>query len=92
MILEPDGLGIIPYNTDINGNHEWCQPDLTGTGLTPATANSERYVQLNAAVDRLEQLPNVNVYLDGTHPRGSASATSPTGSSGPASAARRASS
>jgi endoglucanase len=68
VILEPDGLGIVPYNTDVNGNAEWCQPDLTDTGLTPATANSERYVQLNGAVDRLEQLPNANVYLDGTHP------------------------
>ena len=26
VILEPDGLGIIPWNTDINGNAEWCQP------------------------------------------------------------------
>jgi endoglucanase len=67
VILEPDGLGIIPYNTDVNGTQEWCRPDLAGTGLTPATANSERYVQLNGAVDRLEQLPNVSVYLDGTH-------------------------
>jgi endoglucanase len=61
LILEPDGLGIIPYNG------EWCQPDLTGTGLTPATANQARYDQLNGAVDRLEQQPNVSVYLDGTH-------------------------
>ncbi|MGZ8716943.1 MAG: glycoside hydrolase family 6 protein [Gaiellaceae bacterium] len=68
VILEPDGLGIIPYNTDINGNAEWCQPNLDGTGLTPATANSERYVQLNGAVTRLEQQPNASVYLDGTHP------------------------
>jgi endoglucanase len=68
VILEPDSLGIIPYNTDLNGNPEWCRPDLTGTGLTPATANSERYVQLNAAVDRLEQQPNTSVYLDAGHP------------------------
>src|SRR5207342_3294892 len=67
VLLEPDGLGIIPYNTDINGNPEWCQPDLTGTGLTPSTANAARYTQLNGAVDRLESQPNVSVYLDGTH-------------------------
>lgn len=67
LILEPDGLGIIPWNTDINGNAEWCQPDLTGTGLTPETANSARYEQLNGAVDRLAEQPNVAVYLDGTH-------------------------
>jgi endoglucanase len=68
VLLEPDGLGIIPYNTDINGNAESCQPDLTGTGLTPATANAARYTQLNYAVSRLEAQPNVGVYLDGTHP------------------------
>ena len=26
VILEPDGLGIIPHNIDLNGNAEWCQP------------------------------------------------------------------
>lgn len=67
LLLEPDGLGIIPYNTDINGGAEWCQPDLTGTGLTPAEANAARYTQLNYAVDKLEAQPNVSVYLDGTH-------------------------
>jgi endoglucanase len=68
VLLEPDGLGIIPYNTDINGNAESCQPSLTGTGLTPATANAARYTQLNYAVTTLEKQPTVSVYLDGTHP------------------------
>jgi endoglucanase len=67
VLLEPDGLGIIPYNTDINGNAEWCGPDLSGTGLTPQTANDARYAQISGAVTRLEQQPNVSVYLDGTH-------------------------
>jgi endoglucanase len=67
VLLEPDSLGIIPYNTDINGNAEWCRPDLTGTGLTPAQANQGRYDQLNHAVDALEAHRNVSVYLDGTH-------------------------
>ena len=67
VLLEPDGLGIIPYNTDINGNAEWCRPDLSGTGLTPQTANDARYAQISGAVARLEQQPNVSVYLDGTH-------------------------
>jgi endoglucanase len=67
VVLEPDGLGIIPYNTTIYGAAEWCQPDLTGTGLTPAEANQARYDQLNAAVDRLEQQTSAAVYLDGTH-------------------------
>ncbi len=67
VLLEPDGLGVIPYNIDINGNREWCRPDLTGTGLTEAGANDARYAQLNGAVDRLEGQPNVSVYLDATH-------------------------
>jgi endoglucanase len=68
VILEPDGLGIIPYNTDINGVQEWCRPDLTGTGLTPEESNEARYEQLRGAVDRLGELPRVRVYLDATHP------------------------
>jgi len=65
VILEPDSLGIIPFNIDINGNMEWCQPGEAD----PATAAADRYAQLNAAVDRLLLQPNVNVYLDGTHNR-----------------------
>lgn len=65
VILEPDGLGIIPYNIDINGNLEWCQP----AEADPATAASDRYLALNGAVDRLLEQPNVHVYLDGTHSR-----------------------
>jgi endoglucanase len=68
VILEPDSLGIIPYNTTIFGASEWCQPDLTGTGLTPQQANAARYVQINYAVDSLRaHAPNALVYLDGTH-------------------------
>ena len=63
VVLEPDGLGIIPYFIDINGNPEWCQPPEAD----PATAADERFVQLNSALDRLNQQPNVDVYLDGTH-------------------------
>ena len=63
VILEPDGLGIIPWNTDINGNAEWCQP----ADADPATAVADRYAQLNYAVDAFDALPNVAVYLDGTH-------------------------
>jgi len=65
VILEPDSLGIIPFNTDINGNLEWCQP----AEADPTTAAADRYAELNAAVDRLLQQPNVDVYLDGTHDR-----------------------
>ena len=61
VILEPDGLGIIPNNTDINGNKEWCQP--TGPGATP----EERYRALNGAVDALGRHHATKTYLDGTH-------------------------
>jgi endoglucanase len=63
VILEPDGLGIIPHHTDINGTKEWCQP----TELDPAIAANDRYEQLNYAVDKLKALANTSVYLDGTH-------------------------
>ncbi|PJJ71952.1 endoglucanase [Diaminobutyricimonas aerilata] len=63
VILEPDGLGIIPWYTTINGELEWCQP----AELDSATAASDRFVQLNHAVDALTALPNTAVYLDGTH-------------------------
>jgi endoglucanase len=63
VILEPDGLGIIPHYTSITGQAEWCRP----AELDPATAADERFEQLNYAVDVLASLPNVAVYLDGTH-------------------------
>jgi endoglucanase len=61
VILEPDSLGIIPNNTDINGNKEWCRP--TAPGATP----QERYRALNGAVDQLSRHKATRVYLDGTH-------------------------
>jgi endoglucanase len=63
VILEPDGLGIIPWNTALDGTQEWCQP----AELDPATAASDRYAQLNHAVDALGALPATSVYLDGVH-------------------------
>jgi endoglucanase len=63
VIVEPDGLGIIPHLTDLAGAKEWCQP----TQLDPATAANRRFEELNYAVDRLTSLPNAAVYLDGTH-------------------------
>ena len=36
VILEPDGLGIIPHYTTLDGNVEWCQP----AEVAPATAAS----------------------------------------------------
>jgi endoglucanase len=69
VILEPDSLGIIPWNGGIG---DWCQPTVTDSagntinapGADPAT----RYAQLNYAVDKLAATaPSALVYLDGTH-------------------------
>jgi endoglucanase len=68
VILEPDGLGIIPFydpygSADGSATLEWCQPPEAD----PATAASDRFEMLNYAVDALAALPGVSVYLDGTH-------------------------
>ena len=63
VILEPDGLGIIPWYTTVNGEQEWCQP----ASLNAATAASDRFAQLNHAVDALGALTKTATYLDGTH-------------------------
>ena len=75
VLVEPDGLGIIPHYTSITGATEWCQP----AELDPATAASDRFVQLNYAVDVLTALPNTAVYLDGTHSAWLGSGESPPG-------------
>jgi endoglucanase len=63
VILEPDGLGIIPWYTTVNGDQEWCQP----AEANQATAADDRFAQLNHAVDSLSALSHTAVYLDGTH-------------------------
>ncbi|WP_033197069.1 glycoside hydrolase family 6 protein [Agromyces italicus] len=63
VILEPDGLGIIPWYTSNQGATEWCQPAEADAG----TAASDRFSMLNHAVDALAALPSAAVYLDGTH-------------------------
>jgi endoglucanase len=63
VVLEPDGLGIIPWYTSINGEQEWCRP----AELDPETAAADRFTQLSHAVDALTGLPSTAVYLDGTH-------------------------
>ena len=63
VILEPDGLGIIPWYTTVNGNLEWCQPQEADAD----TAAAQRFEQLDYAVDELGELPRTAVYLDGTH-------------------------
>lgn len=63
VILEPDGLGIIPFHTDLSGKDEWCKPP----DADKATAAKERYEMLSYAVDKLRANPGSAVYLDGTH-------------------------
>lgn len=69
VILEPDGLGIIPWYKQFRGlpaqagDYEWCRP----AEADEATAADERFAMLNYAVDVLKARPNVRVYLDGTH-------------------------
>ena len=63
VILEPDGLGIIPWYTNIDGYLDWCQP----AEADPDTAAAERFFMLNYAVDALKAQPNTHVYLDSTH-------------------------
>ncbi len=69
VILEPDGLGIIPWYKQFRGldaeaaSYEWCQP----TEANEATAADERFAMLNYAVDTLKAHPGASVYLDGTH-------------------------
>lgn len=68
VILEPDGLGIIPWYKPFRGTgseqgYDWCQP----SEANEATAADERFEMLNYAVNTLKAKPNVSVYLDGTH-------------------------
>lgn len=61
VILEPDGLGIIPWHRTLDGTTEQCRPE----GLDGRAADA-RYEQLRGAVAILGALPNAHVYLDGT--------------------------
>jgi endoglucanase len=72
VILEPDGLGIIPWYNPFGSREswlpdpnvlEWCQP----SEADPATAASDRFEMLSYAVTALKANPNTKVYLDGTH-------------------------
>lgn len=72
VILEPDALGIIPYNTTIYGAEEKCKPTVVqpdGTTVpAPGASPAERYAQLQYAGAALTgRAPNAAVYYDGTH-------------------------
>jgi len=54
VLLEPDGLGLLPSNCG-------------GPNASFPFTDTDRLAELNGAVSRFEQQPNVSVYLDGTH-------------------------
>ena len=54
VILEPDSLGLLPSS---------CGGPKPGYPFT----DTDRFAEINGAVDRLAKQPNVSVYLDGTH-------------------------
>ncbi len=62
VVLEPDGLGIVPWFTSVTGEEGWCRPE----GADPAKAAGERFAALSRAVSLLN-LQRTSVYLDGTH-------------------------
>ncbi|MDO9414524.1 glycoside hydrolase family 6 protein [Pararhizobium sp.] len=61
VILEPDGLGVIPWNHALDGTVENCRPDGRDH-----SASDARYDQLRGAVAILAALPQARLYLDGT--------------------------
>ncbi len=72
VILEPDGTGIVPYTTRLNGEAEWCKPVVTDpagrTVPAPGATADETYAGLRGALAILtKQAPNAGVYLDSTH-------------------------
>jgi len=72
VVLEPDGLGLIPYNKTIFGAEEWCKPTVTdahGNSVpAPGASPEARYAQLTYAVASLRaKAPAAAIFLDGTH-------------------------
>ncbi|GAB3170718.1 hypothetical protein GCM10027059_37630 [Myceligenerans halotolerans] len=68
VVLEPDGLGVIPWYTTLEGQLEQCRPAEADPAVTGRDPAAERLEMLNYAVDRLAEQPNAAVYLDGTNP------------------------
>jgi endoglucanase len=61
VILEPDGLGVIPWHRTLGGDIEGCRPEGKDEG-----AAARRYEELRSAVEILSDLPGIRIYLDGT--------------------------
>jgi len=70
IILEPDGLGLIPnYVSELDGSSNCTMP--APEGVDPASdaapTPENRFAQLNYAVDAFAHHKNTDVYLDATH-------------------------
>ena len=73
VILEPNSLGQIPYESRADGTSYVCRPTVTderGARVpAPGADAASRFAQINHAVDVLAgRAPHAAVYLDGTHP------------------------
>ncbi|GFJ96540.1 glycoside hydrolase family 6 protein [Phytohabitans rumicis] len=67
VLLEPNGLGLIPFYTDLWGVQEWCRPADDAGNPQPGASPAERFAALNGAVDRIGRQPGARLYLDATH-------------------------
>jgi endoglucanase len=74
VILEPDGLGIIPWYDPFGPRDTWIpkeqQPNYDACRPAEAnkdTASAQRFAMMNYAVDKLKANAGTHVYLDGTH-------------------------
>ena len=68
VILEPDGLGLIPnYVSALDGSSNCTIAKDPSIPKGDAATPENRWTQLNYAVKALEKNPNVSVYLDATH-------------------------
>lgn len=68
VILEPDGLGLIPnYVSSLDGSSNCTMPIDPALPADAAPTPENRFAQLTYAVDALATAPNVDVYLDATH-------------------------
>lgn len=68
VVVEPDGLGVIPWYTTLDGQLEKCQPAELDPAVTGVEPSLERFELLRYAVERIQRQPNAAVYLDGTGP------------------------
>jgi len=69
IILEPDSLGIIPYNTTISGSQDWCKPTVTDADGNTLPAPGVVRRALRPAPVRHRQDPGARTERFGLHRR-----------------------